>query len=282
MTQKQLIHRWAGGREGRSGNLYSDGTSIFYYGTWMGTRRGPDAFVLNSANFSRPTCKAQWEIRKNTSGVRHFVPNPERLCHSYPDPVTLAAILRRAVKVQARRTHAQLCRERRVWEQWETLRESGFLTEPAPAEWEHAEHFTPEAQAARKAAEDARHEAYYSDEAQAARAAKEEAMRQAREAARIAADTAELEKWAAGTIRRWSCHFPLPTRLRIKGDTLETSRGATVPLAIARRVYRKWMAGDNVTGTNVGGFTIRSVDDTSAAIGCHTILVEELHRVLGS
>lgn len=270
MTHQQLIHKWAGGHAGQASNLRSDGESIYYYGTWMGTRRSADEFVLNDAKFRPLTGKVQSFIRRNTSGTRHLVPNPANWCQSWPDPVTLAANLRSAVKVQARRTSAQINRERYAWDRWETLRAAGFLTEPAPAEWEHAEHFTDEAIVARIAKEDAR------------RAARE-AENLKRDARIIARDAARLEYWVSTTECPTShFHYSLPTRLRITGDTLETSRGATVPLAIARRAYRKWMAGKNVTGTNVGGFAITSVDDTSAVIGCHTIAVEELHRVLGN
>ena len=208
------------------------------------------------------------------------MPNPKYKCQSWPDPVTLAANLRSAVKVQARSTHTQLSRERYAWDRWESLRAAGFLTEPAPAEWEHAKHFTEEAIVARRAKEDARREAYYSDAARAARREKKEGMEMAARIARIAADTELLEEWTAGTTDSHPSHWLLPTRLRITGDTLETSRGATVPLAVARRAYRKWVAGKNVTGTSVGGFTVKSVGDVLAVIGCHTIAVEELHRVL--
>lgn len=78
--------------------------------------------------------------------------------------------------------------------------------------------------------------------------------------------------------------------LRLKGDTVETSKGARVPLGDAETVYRLWRrcgetgggylpAANNEFPLKVGVYTLNMIDtDGNIRIGCHTITPEEAER----
>jgi hypothetical protein len=81
----------------------------------------------------------------------------------------------------------------------------------------------------------------------------------------------------------------LPTTARIVGDTVETSRGARVPLAHAVRLVRiaerVAARGGNTWGANdgpmVGHYRVSSIGaDLSAVIGCHEFDAAESARLV--
>jgi hypothetical protein len=96
-----------------------------------------------------------------------------------------------------------------------------------------------------------------------------------------------VDEWKAGGAERPS--FDAGTFARIRGDVVETSRGAHVPIAhacrlarIARRVIsaggRSWNEGE---GPMVGGFRVRSIGaDGATVIGCHEFDAAEALRML--
>lgn len=109
----------------------------------------------------------------------------------------------------------------------------------------------------------------------------------ANHAERIRARNAEIiERWRAGENVRLP--FDVPTMARIRGEMVETSRGATVPLShavrfvkIARRAASaggmEWTDGN---APKIGHFTARKIGaDLSAVIGCHTFDATEAARI---
>ncbi len=122
-----------------------------------------------------------------------------------------------------------------------------------------------------------------------ARAAAEAAnVRAAAEYARLAREHAEsIAQWRAGASVRLG--YSVPTMARIRGDVVETSRGASVPLEHAARLVRiaqrvaqrggaDWVPG---TGPRVGHYQVQSIGaDLSAVIGCHEFSAEESARIV--
>lgn len=96
-----------------------------------------------------------------------------------------------------------------------------------------------------------------------------------------------VDDWKAGTIR--SLPFDAGTFARIKGESVETSRGAVVPIAhacrlarIARRVIaaggKAWPDG---AGPRIGAFQVQSIGaDGRTVIGCHEFEADEALRML--
>lgn len=73
--------------------------------------------------------------------------------------------------------------------------------------------------------------------------------------------------------------------LRVKGNTVETSQHANVPLDHAIRLLRKILAKEVKAGERVGHYTLESVSDPNkepviVKIGCHSILLSEAVEVL--
>lgn len=98
----------------------------------------------------------------------------------------------------------------------------------------------------------------------------------------------------AETVARWrageAVRLPngLPTMARIRGDIVETSRGATVPLSHAVRLVKLARAiaargGETFTSADaprVGHFRVESIAaDLSAVIGCHEFTSTEAARI---
>jgi len=120
--------------------------------------------------------------------------------------------------------------------------------------------------------------------AKAARDAK--AARQA-EIARLAeAERAVL--WLKGETDHYRTNYGIPALLRVKGDELQTSQGATVPLDHAKRAFT-FIAACRAHGktfeTNghriaVGHFQIDSIDaEGNVRAGCHLIAWPEIERI---
>lgn len=121
----------------------------------------------------------------------------------------------------------------------------------------------------------------------AARAAREAADRE-ETARRYAKDAEDREAWLAGNGRWYGTALDGSALLRVKGDMLETSQGASVPLAHAIKVFRfVKLCRDKGTAWHRNGHTIRvghfQVDAIDEAgnfrAGCHTINWPECERI---
>ena len=66
----------------------------------------------------------------------------------------------------------------------------------------------------------------------------------------------------------------------IDGEQLCTTQSLCVNLREARILYKLLVAGKDIIGRKIGYYTIISHNSKSVKIGCHTILVKELERVL--
>lgn len=99
---------------------------------------------------------------------------------------------------------------------------------------------------------------------------------------------AQCEVWRRGG-RHVQVPYDAPTMVRIVGDTVQTSKGAVVPLAHAVRLVRiaKRVAAAggktylNGEGPTVGAFRTNKIGaDLSAIIGCHEFTAEESARAV--
>ena len=118
------------------------------------------------------------------------------------------------------------------------------------------------------------------DRERRAAAEKERAIRV--EAARAEA-MEQMDKWIAGVpdVRAPSYYMPglsLPTKLRIKGAAVETSRGAVVSVRAARILWAMIKAGRDIIGHVIDGYTV-TASDGALVIGCHTIDRAEVERL---
>lgn len=67
--------------------------------------------------------------------------------------------------------------------------------------------------------------------------------------------------------------------LRIKGDQVETTWGATVPIIGARKLYRAIQSGVSVVGQKIGLYTVSRITEDALIVGCHQIPLIEVNRI---
>ena len=126
--------------------------------------------------------------------------------------------------------------------------------------------------------------------ARIARAAAEKrvaAQRRAAEEKQRLEDIAKLEEWKRG--ERDNVRIStLPVALRIKGDELQTSLGAAVPITHAERAFkilakikeRGETFHTNGTTIPVGHYDVEKMDETGMVkVGCHNVAWEEIQRL---
>lgn len=114
--------------------------------------------------------------------------------------------------------------------------------------------------------------------------AKREAEREKREAKRLADAMAkqaeDLERWHRGE-SVWR-RFDLPTQqIRIVDDRVETTSGARVGLTHAKRLLAAIDSGLDVTGREIGPYTVNEVSGDIVRIGCHRISLTHARQILG-
>lgn len=97
-----------------------------------------------------------------------------------------------------------------------------------------------------------------------------------------------LDQWVAGDkVRTWDFHC-LPCRLRINGDTIETSHGAEFPLEHGIKAFPAILANRekaaewvrNGHQIRLGHFGIDRIDpDGTVHAGCHVVAWDEIERI---
>lgn len=121
--------------------------------------------------------------------------------------------------------------------------------------------------------------------------AKREKQREQREAALIRKAEKQVNDWRNGgqltdAVRNFKYQL-----IRVKNDTVETSKGASVPLSHAVRLLSLIQSGKVKDGERIGHFTFNSIvksapnthdgGESVIRIGCHSILLSEALNVLG-
>ena len=128
----------------------------------------------------------------------------------------------------------------------------------------------------------------YGREAARVRAANAYALRNKREALAALDSIERLQQWENGLAYGSTSGFHLhATRLRIKGDQIQTSRGANIPvsdalalwplLARAKRTGNKLDAG--LHNINLGAYRFNSFDGQTLIVGCHSIAWNQLEKI---
>lgn len=114
------------------------------------------------------------------------------------------------------------------------------------------------------------------------RAAKEELTKQ-QNAKKYQVD---LDNWCLGIFHQTYNFYNLPIKLRIRGENIETSHGANVPLNEGISFYERIREADihrmdlyTRTFRTVGNFTADKIDNGIVYIGCHKIPLDEMERL---
>jgi len=117
---------------------------------------------------------------------------------------------------------------------------------------------------------------------------REKARKQREEAKRQREAQERLRKWVDGETDYCPSDYGQPIRLRIKGDELQTSRGARVPLDHAVKAFRvikrlhdkRQTYQRNGHTIHLGHFALDAIDaQGNVTAGCHHVCWEEIERV---
>lgn len=313
-TQSDIEHKWAhqvakrgGGIEGRKGNIFYDGPSIYSYGRHFemarivtidkpsgirGSVHPAKAVLITTRRYSVSTARHINDVRRAVSHMPTFnVPDlgasPRQLFDSYK--ARIADALKNADKASAAKRVASKAKEH-----WE-LRQVSELTAQAN---ELARFFGLRMRLKLpKGFENRIHTAHaisleYSGQLAAQRDKKYAGDR----CERAIAERTELEpKWRAGQNvyfrhRYYGCAESLFAWLRVSADgtAVETSQGASAPIDHVRRAYQ-YLAPLVARGENwrtngktihVGDFTVDSLAaDGTVRAGCHTFEWSEIEAL---
>jgi hypothetical protein len=108
-----------------------------------------------------------------------------------------------------------------------------------------------------------------------------EERRLKRQAVDLAKNIEDVERWRRCEINATNFIRSLkPQIIRVQGHTVQTSGGAEVEMMEALALLNKVTKGIAKQGDRVGSFTLDSVSQDFAKIGCHVISLEEARRVL--
>jgi hypothetical protein len=276
-NKHEVAHYWANRVQasGRGGNVFFEGDSIYSYGKHFEIARlyrvgkvAPTVVaVFTTRTYSSTTAQHQAACRSAASHLR---------CIDVHDPACSAKdqFKETAEQIAGHVASAKRARTRKDW----------YMARAA----ELAEDFNTYAEIrGEKIRIDTTSFDALADKIAAAR--KREALaerkRQAAEQARRAEELkTNIAAWRAGG---WAGYLgDTPTMLRVKGDVVQTSRNAEVPVAAAKRLWPLVQAarnGDDVSGYRgrpVGHYELTRIEaNGDLVIGCHHIPYDEIERV---
>lgn len=275
-SNREVAHVWASQQQanGRSGNIFFEGPSIYSYGHHFEMARFvtppatgvPEIVLVTTRSYSVTTASHLSRVKQAISHLTSFtVP-------SFTDHAeNLAYLIAEAQKLidSAKRARSSWKIER-VLEDFSTDHIRHYaklfglpLSDPPRVDTELVAQLTEKLNQCRVREHEAQE--------------KKDAKRQAQRDLRIKEEAAKLEAWKRGESLGW--HNFASTALRINGNDIETTHGARVPLEAAKQFYTALRTGMNLTGIRVGMYTIQSVTAEVAVIGCHEIPMAEIERI---
>lgn len=285
-NNREVAHVWASQNqeEGRGSSFFFEGPSIFSYGHHFEIARivRPGVVLFNESSYSVSTSKHQGYARSAVSHMRVFrIPglkwqadiNHNESAKYYIQTLnnSLFCISRMRKDPQWRLgIYASLAEEAAAY----VLEFGKDIQKPlqrAIADiYEKRENpLTPDQLEKMKARAKTERE----------NAKKQRIEKEQREAQDKKEELAKLEAWKNGEGVSVSMRYDMPTYLRIKGKEIETSRGASVPLIEARKLWHIMEAGASIDGVHIGHYTVTRLQDQNLVIGCHTIPLEEVKRI---
>lgn len=313
-NNRELAHVWAGQKqqEGRGSSMFFDGPSIFSYGRHFeiarivraGVKGGAPIVLFNSASYSKSTTKHKSHVARACSHADVFTV-ASMTDHSANARDYLAEIetargkALRAVKNAVFYRNESACRAEIMARYLETFKKEIPVKLRAEvcrvASLVKAGKLFTIAELSKIAASDARRVA--ADKAATERrersrqewedgAPAREMNKAHEEAAReeLRRETpALLERWAQGadveTDGLYLAGYFTPTRLRVKGERVETSRGAQITERKARELWAALVRGADVSGVELDNYTVSSWDGLTLRVGCHDIARVEIERM---
>lgn len=289
-SHSEVAHKWANQSqpEGRSGNMFFEGPSIYSYGRHfeiarfqpknVKTRDGRRVVLFTTRVYSVSTAK-------HKSYTARAIPGSDVFTLTVPDVTgsdhgaNVAHFLKeyetaRESAVKAR-VYGEMHKRAAVAAVSEAARYCAVFGKAVPADARRAVKaldkkrlagalFTP--------AEDAKIRERLAA-SRAAEAAKKEKAR--------AAEAERLAAWVAGSpdARGPFYNSPVALRWNREAERVETSRGAQITERTARALWAGMQRGAELAGLGLDGYRVNSWDGETLVVGCHDIPATELRRV---
>lgn len=291
----EVAHVWAqqNQEEGRNaqGNFYFQGKTIYSYGRHfpIASFVAPGVVLLTTRGYSPTTLRHIRHVRDairhlkvfegyevaDTRGSIYHDANLKRFIDAFPvqqkkavksrkygeqERVKLSADIKKAIEYAEYFKEGITKETRAALKKWATAEKSGTL-------------FSEK--------ELAKIKAIIKEETSAAkvRNAERRAIDAARLAERQRTQEENLARWLAG---EWVNTYSLPTdsvRLRIADDEIQTSRGASVPLIEARKLWDALSKNETVEDMRIGHYTVNRIEESDLIVGCHAIPLKEVYRM---
>lgn len=269
----ETMHIWAQQtqNEGRCGNVFFEGPSIYSYGHHFEIARfiTRDIVLFTTRDYSVTTSGHKAGVRsavthKTVYTVPSFTDHVENVRYYMQEAESFP------IKIKRARTNAGYYQEQMI----NTIQQARQYVETFAPEIPHS------LIAGAKALFNKLERGQYSDIIEAQEQARKEQLERKR--ARLEASRREaaerLEQWKRGEDVYFQ-FFLFPTMLRVKGGEIQTSRGARVPIDAALAMYEDLKAGRPVHGVTVGHYTVTSFDGETLRVGCHEIPLTEMDRL---
>ena len=278
---REAIHIFANdpAREGRSSSVSFNNGILFSYNTAIGEHvtnaNGESVLIINNKNYSVTTSKQQGFLRYaanhlNCIYIDHVGYNAQSLRPSHNGEnwqgLSVADLIsnyeREAAENLAKASRARKNGDSYRAAAYNGLKELKTYLEFFGIAYEAGDLSTLEADAIKA-------DKIYREE------------KRKREAERKAAQAEALEAWRKGEDKR---NYFEVTALRIKGDIIETSRGANIPLDHAIKAWpllsRIIKSGETFYpqghAIHLGHYTISRADKNQLVVGCHNIPMSEV------
>jgi hypothetical protein len=284
-SNRECTHVWAQRThpEGRTptGSVFFEGDAIYSYGKhycmarFVETAQGETAVLMNDERYSLTTSVQMTDVRRALpSGTKIFyVVNPESA------PVMNREFERAQKKVTSSINTAKRARKYSVMHLETARREAETFNKLAEA---FCDTRCIVLDAAFMAALDAENEAKKMQDA------KESKEREAAHAQALIDNAALIRDWKNNSVAsfNWEGAYPLNVYLRVKGDEVETSRGAFVPVEHAKKLWpyiQKAQAtgiAPEILNKRIGLYTLNEIKASGdVVIGCHDIKFSEIHSI---
>jgi hypothetical protein len=267
MNNQEVAHRWAQRRGGsaKGSNLFYEDDTLYSYGRHFIVGRHVESpkgvwfVVMNPDTYSSSTARHQ-------SYARRALPSYYTVIHADPGnaSVTRSAGWVEELMERRKELYAKFMRARSnkpyIASQLEGVRdELAFLKEQYDLDFE-----VPDLE-------------YLGDLIEEEKRREEERQR-----AQDHINATKVSEWKLGV--RDECPHTRDVHLRVKGENIETSWGANVPLEVAPFVWRMAERKESYTPVDsdvrLGPYTLNKIDEHGdIVVGCHTIRYNELRRI---
>lgn len=284
-SASEVLHRWANQAqdEARCKNVFFSGSKVYSYGNHylLGkiheTKNGPLA-IINSYRYSNTTAKhINYALHASSHLPQLQGEDPENIQRSLVE--TQDRLINSLMEYFSRRlftTWNLITAKDRPWifeevEKFnETCRFLGKTDFCLPLDQDFVDLLNDHIKLGIK-----RRESAQTPEA----LEKREKNRLKREAQKLKKTESNLAAWKAGGPLTQDLRSYRPQKLRVKGDRVETTQGASVPLQEALVFVRSILDGEKPE--EIHHYSLRQVTSGVLHIGCHSIELSEAVQVLG-